>query len=636
MKKRTYRTFCADFETTVYSGQDHTEVWAAAMVEIGSEDVLLTNSIQSFFAPIFTMLKKENVKLYFHNLKFDGSFIMDYFLRDLKLQQAYYQETPGDKFSVKWYKDSAMLDKSFKYMITDMGQWYMIQARIHNHWLMIVDSFKLLPFSLASIGESFGTKHQKLSIEYEGIRAAGEEIKPEEQEYIKNDVLVLKEALEIMFAEGHQKLTIGSCCMEEYKKLMGYDFKEFFPDISSIVLDKAKYGSENADSYIRKAYRGGWCYVAKGKEGKRFTDGITLDVNSLYPSVMSKESGNEYPYGDPVFWSGDYIPDQAQKEHRYFFIRFKSRFRLKPGKLPTIQIKTSALYKKNEYLESSRIRVNGELFAAVRMGEKIITDQVILTLTCTDYKLFLEQYEVWDMEILDGCWFYTHPSLFDGYIEKYRKIKQESTGAIRTLAKLYLNNLYGKMATGTDSSFKIAYVKDDETIGFYTVPEFDKKLIYIPAGAAVTAYAREFTIRAAQANYYGPDKPGFIYADTDSIHCDLPLDQVKNVRLHDSDFLAWKCEAHWKRGIFLRQKTYIETGDETSVTACGMGKRCKELIAGQISGDPVEPRNPEEEKFLSEFHSMEDFKIGLNVPSNLKQKRIKGGVVLMEDYFQIR
>lgn len=29
---------------------------------------------------------------------------------------------------------------------------------------------------------------------------------PEEQEYIKNDVLVVKEALEIMFTDGHKKL----------------------------------------------------------------------------------------------------------------------------------------------------------------------------------------------------------------------------------------------------------------------------------------------------------------------------------------------------------------------------------------------------------------------------------------------
>lgn len=78
------------------------------------------------------------------------------------------------------------------------------------------------------------------------------------------------------------------------------------------------------------------------------------------------------------------------------------------------------------------------------------------------------------------------------------------------------------MASSTDSSFKYAYVKEDNSIGFVPVIENNKTPGYIPVGSAITSYARNFTIRAAQKNYYGVDKPGFIYADTDSIHCDLP------------------------------------------------------------------------------------------------------------------
>ena len=40
-------------------------------------------------------------------------------------------------------------------------------------------------------------------------------------DYIFNDAFVVKEALEIMFDEGHKKLTIGSCCLEEFKRLKG-------------------------------------------------------------------------------------------------------------------------------------------------------------------------------------------------------------------------------------------------------------------------------------------------------------------------------------------------------------------------------------------------------------------------------
>ena len=43
-----------------------------------------------------------------------------------------------------------------------------------------------------------------------------------------------------------------------------------------------------------------------------------------------------------------------------------------------------------------------------------------------------------------------------------------STGAVRELAKLFLNNLYGKLASNTSSSFKYAYVKEDKTLGLAT------------------------------------------------------------------------------------------------------------------------------------------------------------------------
>ena len=38
---RTTRTFMCDFETTVYDGQKDTEVWASALVELYTEDVLI-------------------------------------------------------------------------------------------------------------------------------------------------------------------------------------------------------------------------------------------------------------------------------------------------------------------------------------------------------------------------------------------------------------------------------------------------------------------------------------------------------------------------------------------------------------------------------------------------------------------
>ena len=224
--KNKYRYFVGDFETTVYDNQKDTEVWASASVELFTEDVMIFNSISKQFAYFVSL--KSDIVVYYHNLKFDGAFWLSYLLVDLKLKQAYFK-IGKEENEVKWLSEKQMSNNSFKYSISDKGQFYTITIKINNHFIYIRDSLKLLPFSVKRIGKSFQTKHKKLDMVYEGFRYSGCEITDEEKEYIKNDVLVVKEALEIMFNEGHNKLTIGACCLYEFKKFFDRkDFKNFY------------------------------------------------------------------------------------------------------------------------------------------------------------------------------------------------------------------------------------------------------------------------------------------------------------------------------------------------------------------------------------------------------------------------
>ena len=641
-----------DFETTVYKGQVNTEVWASASVELFSEDVKIFHSIGEQFE-YFTSLK-ENIIVYYHNLKFDGAFWLSYLMVDLGFKQASEQLDAENPFKVRWLQEKEMLNNTFKYSISDRGQWYTIIIKVGGHFIEIRDSLKLLPFSVKRIGESFGTKHKKLDMEYTGFRYAGCEITDEEKHYIANDVLVVKEALEIMFNEGHTDLTIGSCCLKEYKRTVGKeDYEMFFPNLYEMPIDKSKHGYENVGEYIRKSYRGGWCYLVKGKEGKIYKNGCTFDVNSLYPSMMSSESGNYYPVGTPHMWTGNIIPDVALLPNRYYFIRIKTRFYIKKDKLPFIQIKSSHLYKGTECLETTDV-YNKEtgLYSPFYIGfdGKIKDTRVELVLTMTDFQLLKEHYELVDFEILDGCWFYAEIGLFDSYMEKYKTMKMNNKGALRELAKLFLNNLYGKMASSTDSSFKVAYIKDDKSLGFMACMENGKKPGYIPVGSAITSYARNFTIRAAQKNYHGKDNPGFIYADTDSIHCDIPWNTVSGVNIHDKNFCCWKPESCWDVAIFTRQKTYIEHVVQEdlqdidkpyyNIKCAGMPKKCKNLFELSMQGFTPDENDTdytdEEKEFLTHKRKLEDFTIGLSVPGKLRPKRIRGGILLVETPYQMR
>lgn len=644
-----------DFETTVYEGQKNTEVWASAIVEMFTEDVSILHSIDETWEYLSSL--KSNLIVYFHNLKFDGNFWISFFLNKLHLKQAY---TGDGVNSCEWKHDKEMYNNTFKYTISEMGQWYSIKVKINNKIIEFRDSLKLLPFSVKEIGKAFNTKHQKLDMEYTGFRYAGCEIKPEEKKYIANDVLVVKEALEIAFQEGHNRLTIGSCCLAEYKQIVGEDeWKRRFPDVTQIEIDADIYGKSNVDAYIRKSYRGGWCYLVKGKENKICMNGTTADVNSLYPSMMHSMSGNRYPVGKPMFWSGNFIPDRALQNNMYFFVRIRTKFYLKSGKLPFIQIKGNMLYRGTESLQTSDVfdKSTGKYYDKyIDIDGNTCDTRVELTLTMTDYFLILEHYELVDFEILDGCYFYSEVGIFDEYIDKYAKLKMTSKGARRTLAKLFLNNLYGKMASSTDSSFKLAYVKDDNSIGFINITAKDKEAGYIPVGSAITSYARNFTIRAAQANYYGAEEHGFIYADTDSIHCDLPAEQITGIKVHETDFCAWKLESCWDKAIFVRQKTYIEhvTHEDlqkieesyNNIKCAGMPQRCKDLFELSMSGKALYEEYKENtpvSRFLFNqvthepiIRTFYDFKIGLNVPCKLIPKRIDGGVLLVESTYQMR
>lgn len=650
MKVKKFRYFMCDFETTVYKGQINTEVWASASVELFTEDVNIFHSIDEQFEYFKSL--KTNICAYYHNLKFDGSFWLSYLLCDLKFKQAYIQPNENEAI-FEWLSEKDMPNNSFKYSISDKGQWYNIIIKVNNYFIEIRDSLKLLPFSVKKIGKSFGTKHKKLEMEYTGFRYAGCDITDEEKKYIANDVLVVKEALEIMFTEGHDKLTIGSCCLAEYKKILGKeDYETFFPSLTDYSLDNTVYKYTNADAYIRKSYKGGWCYLVKGKENQIKKGGTTADVNSLYPSMMSSESGNKYPIGKPTFWTGNYIPDKALKENRYYFVRIKTRFYLKHNYLPFIQIKGNYLYKGTEALESSDVydKKTDKYYDHYYDASGVLHDtRVELTLTMTDYELMKEHYELVDFEILDGCYFFTAVGIFDEYMEKYKKIKMESKGALRELAKLFLNNLYGKMASSEDSSFKVAFVKENGAVSFMSVPANDKQAGFIAVGSAITSYARNFTIRAAQKNYYGKDKRGFIYADTDSIHCDLKPEEIKGIKVHDRNFCCWKLESCWDKAIFTRQKTYIEhvTHEDLepienpyyNVKCAGMPQKCKDLFVTSMLG--YEPKKDDkytedEIKFLKIKRTLEDFKIGLKIPGKLIPKRIRGGVLLVDTTYEMR
>lgn len=187
-------------------------------------------------------------------------------------------------------------------------------------------------------------------------------------------------------------------------------------------------------------------------------------------------------FGEPIFFEGQYKED---KVYNLYVQMITCSFDLKKDKIPTIQIKNNIGFKGNEYLESS--------------GKEL----VCLVLTNIDLKLFLEQYNVYELEFICGWKFKGMNGIFTSYIDKWITRKNEATiegnKGQRTLAKLMLNSLYGKFATSLEVQSKIPFLGEDNIIHYYLSEKEEKNGIYLPIACFITAYAREKTIRTSQA-----------------------------------------------------------------------------------------------------------------------------------------
>lgn len=548
-------SYTADFETT--TNKDDLRVWAWGVCNINNfDDFQYDNNIESF---IDWLYNHDKCNVYFHNLKFDGEFIISWLLKN------------GYK-----YNDN-LVSKTFNCVIAGTGQFYKMNICFYkkNKYRRVVhiyDSLKKLPFSVKKIAESFELPILKGEINYTEEREKGHILTDDELLYLRNDVEIMARALNIQIAEGLTHMTIGSDSLHIFKSILGdANFKHYFP-----VLDN------EVDRDIRRAYRGGFTYTNKLYQNKDVGAGQVYDVNSMYPSVMYEEL---LPYGIPIFFEGEYIYDE---NYPLYIQKIKVDLKVKEDHIPTIQCKTNIYFNANEYIEDT-------------MG------MLTIYVTNVDLEVIKEQYDILDIEYINGYKFKGIKGLFCEYIDRFMEMKKNNTGAKRQLAKLLLNNLYGKFATNPKTQIKIPYMADDGTVDYITRTEKDKESVYTPVGVFITSYARARIQRAFQYNYFRTT-----YCDTDSLH--ILGNEIPDIEIDDKELGRWALESTFTRARFLRAKTYIEEYPDgtINVKCAGLPDNLKELV------------------------NFDNFHYGLTLHGKLLPKRYDGGVILEETDFTIK
>lgn len=552
--------FTADFETT--TDPLDCRVWACGICSIDeTHSFKYGNSLEWFIE-----FAKNNIgsTFYFHNLKFDGEFILCYLFEH------------GYKHVIDRKK---LKTKTFTTLISDKGQFYSLEICFNKdenktEKITIYDSLKILPFSVEAIAKGFNLPISKLEIDYDEKREIGHILTPQEIDYLRNDVEIISRALLTLFNQDLRQMTQGSNALYDYKKIVGKkNFSKWFP-IPVYDFD------------VRQSYKGGFTYCDPRRQGQDIGEGIVLDVNSLYPSVMYYQP---LPYGEGIFFEGKYKPD---KLYNLYVQMFTCQFELKENYIPTIQLKNNLSFIPTAYLSSSE------------------DEEVTMCLTSVDLELFFEHYHVYNITWHSGWKFKSTTGLFKEYIDKWNAVKMESTlngnKAMRTLAKLMLNALYGKFALNPNVQSKIPYY--DNGIIKYTLGEKEtRNPIYIPVGTFITAWARHKTITSAQKVY---DR--FLYADTDSLHL-IGTEIPKGLEVDPVKLGAWKHESTFTRARFIRQKTYIEEIDgELNITCAGMPSRCYKHV------------------------TWDNFIAGSSFEGKLQFTHVQGGIVLKDIDFTIK
>lgn len=515
--------------------------------------------------------------VYFHNIKFDGSYILDYLFRA----------------GYKWKDSSQQMQKKngkrlMNFLITDMGIWFfgsIINER--GEKIKFIDSYKKIPLSVREIAEAYKLPMSKGEIDYTFPRPEGYQPTPEEISYVQRDTEIVARALKIHFDEGLTELTSPSDAFRQLQRTVVDNYRKL-----GIMFMR---NNPAVEAFCRKAYFGGISWVAPWIQEKEVGAGVVYDVNSLYPYVMSK-----YPY--PVYYPTK-MYGFSETEGYLWVAEFEVDVRKKLFALPTLRDGVT-----NQWVESSY------------KGRVVITS--------VDYEMLMENY-TGSVEFITGYrWAHSDDLLFTDFVKYWGDRKQHDKGGKRQIDKLMLNSSYGKFGLNPTKRRKRAYYHSFKRIVMYSdygepgpngeqgPPLVETKgANNVAIAAFITSYARRELNRGINQS------EGFCYCDTDSVHLATYKDPITHETVTPSfsgdvdpvRLGAWKKESTFIRAKYLRQKTYIEEQEPGvfEVKACGMPDTCKQLV------------------------NWENFRIGATFPGKLMPKVRPGGIELVESDFTI-
>ncbi len=562
--------YCADFETntTEESILEH-PVWLWAFAPVGAnraEQVVIGNDIETFLQRVFfNAATKGNITVFFHNLKFDGNFVIPQLLID------------GYEYVTKMPKKAKDQQQgTFNVLRSANGAMYTITVCVlPGHLVVFRDSLKIITGSIKNMPKLFGFEGEveKLPFsedDYTRIRPLGYEPDEREVMYCKHDVLVLCRALQELAKAGFDFdcLTTGAFAWQSVcENLEQCTTEKRNGKAPTKSTFKTRMFSLTEDEWLfaREAYYGGITVCNPKYQGKLLNEvGRTDDVNSMYPTVMRYY---RLPYGKGQHIEGCPIGREItskngnklkrRNEGTLWIARLRCHMELKQNKVPIFTPKCNDPENPFKRLWSQGERVVSTRERSEKPIEIVITSVDWYNLSC--------HYTFSEVEWVEAYLYPSRSDLFANHVDKYTEMKVESKKkklkGQTYVAKLCLNSAYGKLGQRNYLDELSPYIAEDNTLKWRN--DIDLKGSIFKQGrpmhmaAFITSWARWILCEHIRA--VGYDR--FCYADTDSVHY-LGTEAPAGTKIDPTKLGYWDNESIWTQAKFVRPKAYFEVFED--------------------------------------------------------------------------
>lgn len=588
MKKiRGRKIFYADFETatvnTQYFKKHNDTCLNVGYIEVADSDT------GTYFLTIWEMLsfiKKQNRNciVYFHNLSFDGDFILKWLSKNNFKCVNYEDVSQKNEFGFlrqinKIYAIDLLIDSG-------RGQLLSIHFRC---------SLNILSSSVEALGQAVGiNKHsEKTQIEtfydVEPQRAI-HLYSSDYLEYLKRDVLIIKKAMSIFDNEltgflknnkfknyfnkfqWRQKLTIGAIAYEIQQRYIKRSYQ----------IKKGFKCSRETHELASNFYFGGFCEFNPEIQNQvvNCENGLGLDINSAHPNSMT----GLLPYGELINFK-----DQKPEGTHLTFYEINVKMAVAKFKEVPCLINWNKINKKDKSLNRYVLQLTN--FKCWYLKE--------------EWEVLNQFYHFEGVKIVNKWW-----ASASHFLKKYTadlysfKLKHSKNGdkALANTYKILLNSSYGKHATRTE--FSEYYICQNETeykhllkLGYFThnkkdyfvfepneqvrlfhtwmlkitpdpeTERLDKKHYHKLIASVITSYTRIKILKTILEL----NPSNFLYTDTDSIYLkDYQKEKVTPL-CDDYKLGYWKIEKTFDKFIVSGAKCYVYfNNSETNPDIVGM------------------------------------------------------------------